>query len=187
MVFYTPTVINSRSVCEFADVDDAGSGRIITNAERIVISTNTSNIATNTSNIATNTTDITDFKSGTQYVDAIQQKTIGANTSLTVDFTVGMVYYFIDTPRNINSLNFTNIPNTNDKCYTFTFIFKLAAAGSGDYIQPASITINSDPVTVTLIGGNTQTITPNTTLILQQVSIVRLTNSYIALTSVTCY
>jgi hypothetical protein len=54
----TIPVIASTSVTDLSDVTSAGSGIIITGAERTAIGTNTTNISTNTTNISTNTTNI---------------------------------------------------------------------------------------------------------------------------------
>ena len=54
----TIPVIASTSVTDLNDVTSAGSGIIITAAERTAIGTNTTDISTNTSDISTNTTNI---------------------------------------------------------------------------------------------------------------------------------
>ena len=60
----TDGVYTTSNVTDLSDVTNAGSGQIITAAERTAVATNTANIATNTADIATNASGITTNASG---------------------------------------------------------------------------------------------------------------------------
>ncbi len=81
----TIPVIASTSVTDLSDVTSAGSGIIITAAERTAIGTNTTDISTNTSDISTNTGNISTNTSGiSSNTSAISGKAAsGANSDIT--------------------------------------------------------------------------------------------------------
>lgn len=114
----TAKVSADGSVTSHSDVSDAGSGQIITAAERAAIGTNTANISANTTNINTNTTDIgtntTNITNNTAAI-ALNTAKVSADGSVTSHSDVtdaGSGAIITTTERNVITNFATNVLST---------------------------------------------------------------------------
>jgi hypothetical protein len=101
-----------------------------------------------------------------------------------------MVYSIESDSISVNTVSFTEIPETENQTYIFTFIIKPSLANNPYYINPSSNIIYVNDVSVPLFGLQNISLPENYTYLIQQITIIYdifVGNNFLALTSVTGY
>jgi hypothetical protein len=130
------------------------------------------------------------FKSK-QFTDSLNIATF--SSQLSFSFNNGLVYYLDINSTTITSISFTDIPETQQQTYIFTFIMKPASYSSYNpaYLQVSSNTVAINGQSTSLFGLSNVTFPSSYTYIIQQITLINMSTTanpnFISLTSLSAY